>query len=516
MSYVRLDRVSVTYARPVLQDGNLSVNDGDRIGIVGINGGGKSTLLKCIVGDIEPSEGRVFRSGGVRFGVMEQDIPDGLRQKTLYEVVSAALPAADRDANTWKVDMALDALQAPQAYRTRPINELSGGWQRLALIARLGVSEPDVMVLDEPTNHLDAEKMFVLERWLTDLFGSTPLLAVSHDRAFLAHCTNKTLFLRGARLVAYPLSYERAKQLLLDDERTVASQRARELKEMDRLQRSAHELRQIGINNRSDAALRKSAQIAKRARAIESELPYQHEEGRRDIRLGTSSIQAKRLVAIRNAVIRTPDARVLFSIDRLDIQQGDRIVILGRNGCGKSRFLNWISEAFARAPDSDDTTITVTPTANLGRIDQHLSHLPLDKSLRDYAALALALDDTRSTGALVNAGFPLALHQTPLGLLSHGQRARMALLALRHAYPNFYLMDEPTNHLDIDGQEQLEFEIREVGATSIVVSHDRAFVKGIGTRFLMIDGGRLQPIDAPEAYYDLLFRTGDADRAAMA
>lgn len=513
MSYVRLDRVSVSYARPLLQDVSASINDGDRIGIVGINGSGKSTLLKCIVGDIEPSEGRVFRSGGVRFGVMEQDIPDLLRRKTLYEVVSAALPEADRDTNNWKVDMALDTLQVPLAYRNRPIDELSGGWQRLALIARLGVSEPDLMVLDEPTNHLDAEKMFVLERWLTDLFGSTPLLAVSHDRAFLAHCTNKTMFLRGGRLVTYPHSYERARQLLQDDERTVASQRARELKELDRLQRSAHELRQIGINNRSDAALRKSAQIARRARAIETDLPPQSDEGEREIRLDAGNIRAKRLVAIRKATVRTPDGRPLFSIDRLDIQQGDRVVLLGRNGCGKSRFLNWIADAFAHTEDSGDATITVTPTAILGRIDQHLTHLPVDKSLRDYAASALALDDTRSTGALVNAGFPLALHQTPLRLLSHGQRTRMALLALRHARPNFYLMDEPTNHLDIDGQEQLESEIREVGATSIVVSHDRAFVKGVGTRFLMVADGRLQPIDAPETYYELLLRNGHAHGA---
>ena len=492
MAQIRLENVSFGYTDALFEDVTVTIGDNDRIGIVGHNGSGKSTLLKCIAGLIEPTKGRIVRPKSLSFGFMEQDIPAGLRDSNLYNVISDAIPESERDYNTWKV-------------------ELSGGWQRLALIARIGLSEPDVLLLDEPTNHLDVGKIFVLEQWLNEQVYNIPLIAVSHDRSFLSHCTSKTLFVRGSKVHEYNYSYEIAKDLLAEDDKTASAQRTKELKEIDRLERSAHELRQIGVNNRSDAALKKSTQIAKRAKAIGQELTETHVEKRRDIKLGNSGIQAKKLIALKNIDVRAPDGVLLFHIDKLDIGQDERLVILGLNGCGKSQFLQHLYRAFANIEVAKLTGISITPSAKLGFIDQHLSHMPLQQTLRDYVAFEYGLDNQKTTSVLVNAGFSMLAQNAKISTLSHGQRARVALLGLNLTKPNFYIMDEPTNHLDIAGQEQLESEILEHGASSIFASHDRVFVENIGTTYYVINNQKLVPIDSPAIFYAAITDAPDED-----
>jgi len=509
MTLIRLEAVAFGYTDPLFENVTLTISDNDRIGVVGNNGCGKSTLLKCITGQIEPSRGRIVRPKGLKFGFMEQDIPEALKGMNLYDVISTAIPEEERDYNAWKVDIALDTFKAPEDIRHKPVKELSGGWQRLALIARIGLSEPDVLLLDEPTNHLDVAKILVLEQWLNEQIHDIPLVTISHDRSFLANCTGKTFFVRGLEVREYNYSYARAKELLAEDDKTASSQRTKERKEIDRLQRSAHELRQVGVNKHSDAALKKSVQIAKRAETIETKLTEVHVEERRDIKLGNSGIQSKRLVRIENVPIQAPDGTFLFHIDKLDVMQGDRLLILGPNGSGKSQFLAHLCRAFLGVEAAKTNGVTITPSAKLGYIDQHLSRLPLLVSIKDYIAREFCLDNQRTTSILVNAGFPMPKQGTKLGALSHGQRARLALLGLHLSSPNFYILDEPTNHLDISGQEQLETEILEHGASSILVSHDRAFAQNIGTKFYAINNHRLVQLASPELYYEAVLESPD-------
>ena len=513
MTQIMLDNVSFGYSTTLFENVNLTITENDRIGIVGDNGTGKSTLMQCIAGLIEPSAGRIVCPKGTRFGFIEQDVPDSLKDMSLYEVISAVIPKADRDINSWKVDVALDVFKAPENIRQRPIKELSGGWQRLALIARTGISEPDVLLLDEPTNHLDVAKILVLEQWLNEQVRGIPLVVVSHDRNFLANCTEKTVFVRGTKVRKYDYSYAIARDLLSEDDRAAASQREKEEKEINRLKRSAHELRQVGVNNYSDAALKKSVQIAKRAELIETDLTQVHVESKRDIKLGNSGIQAKRVLGIKNVTIKTPDGTPLFLIEQLDIAQGERVVILGPNGSGKTQLLQHLYRAFKDIEKAKAEGISITPSAKLGFMDQHLAHLPLQAELRDYVSREFSLDNQRTTTALINAGFPVLSHKTKIGKLSHGQRARVALLGLHLTSPNFYIMDEPTNHLDIAGQEQLENEIIEHGASSILVSHDRKFVENVGTKFYVINKGKLIPIDTPNMYYGALLEAQDIETA---
>ena len=157
MPSITLRDVGVLSPHTLFQNLSLIIGDGDRIGLIAGNGGGKTTLLRCLAGIAEPTSGAIVRSRGVRVGYVEQDVPANLLNLPLAEAIRRALPAAERESNQWRVDVALDEFAAAPELHTRPLHELSGGWQRLALIARTWIGEPDMLLLDEPTNHLDLQ-----------------------------------------------------------------------------------------------------------------------------------------------------------------------------------------------------------------------------------------------------------------------------------------------------------------------------------------------------------------------
>src|SRR5829696_2041061 len=195
MTSLNLRNIGVVAHTPLFQNLNLVIGEGDRLGLVAANGAGKSTLLKCLAGLIEPTHGDIVRSRGLRVALVEQDVPAGLLDLSFHDVLHRALPADERVAQEWRVDMVLDEFDTPADLRRLPMRALSGGWQRLALIARAWITEPDVLLLDEPTNHLDLEKIQLLEDWLTAPMRRVPMVIASHDRRFLDTCTNRTLFL---------------------------------------------------------------------------------------------------------------------------------------------------------------------------------------------------------------------------------------------------------------------------------------------------------------------------------
>ena len=160
------------------------------------NGRGKSTLFRCIAGQLDATEGEITRARGLTVGHVEQDVPPALFDLSFYDAVLDALPADQAESEGWRVDVVLEALHVPEELRQRPLKALSGGWQRLAMLARVWATEPDVLMLDEPTNHLDLGKIAVLEEWLNALPRDVPVIIASHDRAFLDAVTNRTLFLR--------------------------------------------------------------------------------------------------------------------------------------------------------------------------------------------------------------------------------------------------------------------------------------------------------------------------------
>ena len=506
MGTISLKSLSIIATTPLFKDLDLTIADGDRVGLIAGNGNGKSSLLRVIAGLSEPSLGEVTLSRGLRVGYVEQDIPDHLMPLTMRDAVLDGMAPELRETDAWRADVALDSFDTPWDMRDRLVCALSGGWQRLMLIARVWVGAPDALLMDEPTNHLDLAKIFALERWLTGEARGIPSLIASHDRDFLDAVTNRTLFLRPGTSRDFALPFSKARQAVEEEDAAQLAQNERDLKEAGKLRKQAAKLNNIGINSGSDLLVVKTKQLKARADRIEQAVLETHKERSGEIRLANRGTHAKLMVGLDSVDVTTPTGQKLFRIDKLHIFQGDRIVLLGRNGAGKTQLIRLLHRAITGA---EVAGVRVTPSLVLGYTDQDMSQLPADDTPDNFISAAFNLPDARVRALLAGAGFAIERQGKPIGQLSFGQRARLGLLALRLTEPNFYLMDEPTNHVDIPGREALEEEILGHGATGVLVSHDRSFVRTVGNRYLQIDGRKLVETDGPEAFFEELAVLGD-------
>ncbi len=495
MSLLAVKSLSLTLGIPLFEDLAFNVEPGDRIGLIAANGRGKSSLLRCLVGQLEPTTGDITRARGVTVGLVEQDAPAALLALPLREAVAEVL--TDPDGESWRVDVILDDLSVPEEHRDKRLGDLSGGWQRTALLARAAMAEPDILLLDEPTNHLDLSRIGLLQRWLKSLPRDTAVIAASHDRAFLDAVTTRSLFLRDRASRSFALPYTAARAALDEADRAMERRYENEVTKADQLRRQAAKLKNIGINSGSDLLITKTKQLKDRAEKIQSAArPAHKDQSAGAIRLANSGTHAKALIAINEASIATPDGRPLFRTGQKWIEKGDRVVLLGRNGAGKTQMVT----ALLRAILQGDDAIKSTPTLVLGHSDQGLAQLPPKATPMDLVT-AFKTGDAPARSLLAGAGIRQDVQTKALAPLSGGQKARLAMLLLRLQQPNFYLLDEPTNHLDIEGQEALESELLNQEATCLLVSHDRSFVRNVGNRFWLIDKKRLIEVDDPEVFF---------------
>jgi len=498
MTLINLNNLAATLGAPLFSGLNLTLDKGDRLGLVAANGRGKTTLLRCMQGLFEPSVGDITFARGLRVGHVEQNLPAKLLPMPLYEAVLSALPADQVDYESWRVDVALDELGVPTELRDQPLAALSGGWQRIALLARVWVAEPDVMLLDEPTNHLDLSRIGFLQNWLNTTARTTPLVIASHDRAFLDEITNRTLFLRGVASQTFALPYSHARIALAEIDATAARQFDNDMKSAKQLRQQAAKLKNIGINSGSDLLISKTKQLKDRADKIENAArPAHAEKSAGDIRLVNAGTHAKAMISLDNADITTPDGRKLFNTGQLWINRGDRVVLLGANGTGKTQLMNRVALAEAEGAGA----IKRAGSLVLGLSDQALGQLDAYTSPMAATAGQFDIGDQRARTLLAGAGIGIDIQTGPISALSGGQKARLAMLILRLTQPNFYLLDEPTNHLDIEGQEALEAELTAHGAACLLVSHDRSFVRNTGNRFWVITGKKLVEVDSPEPFF---------------
>ena len=497
MTIININALGVTLGDPLFSDLNLTISKGDRIGLVAANGRGKSTLMGCIAGTFEHTTGEITRARGLRVGYVEQYVSPEVQDKTLYDTVLSALPQEQADYESWRVDVVLDDLKVPYDLQHQPLGTLSGGWQRTALLAAAWITAPDILLLDEPTNHLDLNRIGLLQDWLAALPRDTPVLITSHDRAFLDATTNSTLFLREERSHLFKLPFSRARDALAEADEATERRFANDLNKAQQLRKQAAKLKNIGINSGSDLLVNKTKQLSERAAKIEAAAKPAHQEhGAGDIKLANSGTHAKALISLDDVAVKTPDGRLLYTTGTKWVGQGDRIVLLGTNGTGKTQLVKMIH----RAVIGDVDGIKAVPSVAMGYSDQHLSQL--DDADTPMTAVTGQFDvgDQRARGLLAGVGVNIQMQDTKIGSLSGGQKARLAMLILRLKHPNFYLLDEPTNHLDIKGQEALEDELTRHGATCLLVSHDRSFLRNVGNRFWQIDRKRLVEVDDPEAF----------------
>ncbi|RKK01173.1 ATP-binding cassette domain-containing protein [Pseudoroseomonas wenyumeiae] len=499
MSLITLEAFGVTIGAPLFSNLSLTIHKGDRIGLVAHNGGGKSTLLRHLAERSEPTSGRCRYGRNLRVTLMRQEPEATLLPLSLRDVLLQALPAESREWEAWRADVALDDIAVPPELRGRPLQELSGGWQRMVLLAQAWLTEPDVLLMDEPTNHLDLKRVGQLQRWIAALPQDVALLVASHDRAFLDAVTQRTLFLRRENSVAFSASYTAARASLAEQDAAMARRHETELRQATQLRRQAAKLHNIGVNSGSDLLKVKTRQLKERAERIEAVVrPVHQAASAGQIRLADGGTHARTLLTLDDVRVATLDGKRLFTTGRMRVHPGDRVVLLGPNGAGKSRLLSLVTDAVQGQPQAG---LGVSPTVIAGICDQSLSHLRLGETLHSAIASRFSIGDQRIRSLLAGAGFPVERQADTVARLSGGERARLAMLILRLEEPNFYLLDEPTNHLDIAGQEMLEEELQRREGACLLVSHDRRFVENVGTRFWLIERGHLVEADDPGGFF---------------
>ena len=460
---VDLQRVSVKEPdRFLFQDLSLTISDGDRLGVVGINGTGKSTLLRVIAGLVVPDQGVIHRSRSSRIEFLEQrpDLGDG----TVSSVVGEG----------WESAAALDRLGATSLLQRR-VQDLSGGQAKRVALAQTLTQPSELLILDEPTNHLDLAGVAWLERWLDGYSGA--LVIVSHDRHLLDHVTNRMLELdRGAGYLhdgGYASYLEN--RALRDEQAANAESSRRNLarEELAWLRRGA-KARSRKPQARVDAAKRLIAQ-----REPEAARPGDLDLGVTMHRLGDTVLELTDV-----AVAYGAGPPVLHGVNLL-IGPGDRFGVLGANGTGKSTLLHVLARR--QAPTSG--TVTTGRTVVIGYYDQHGETLDLDARVQDVVA-----GPHRTPGSLEDVAlmkrfwFTGNLPFTRVGELSGGERRRLQLLAVLATQPNVLLLDEPTNDLDLDTLRVLEDFLDDWPGTLVVVSHDRAFLERTIDATLAIEG----------------------------
>jgi ATPase subunit of ABC transporter with duplicated ATPase domains len=477
--------------------------DDARTALVGENGAGKSTLLKCLTGALELNAGQVIRSRGLRVGQVPQDIPEALAERPVRDVLGDALMRAGQDGDYWRIDVLFDEIGVAQETLDKPFGTLSGGWQRLLLIAAAArLEEPDMLVLDEPTNHLDLANINTLERWLTTDFA-VPMLIVSHDREFLDRVTERTLFLRSDGVHTFKTRFSIAREELLRRDATAAARARQEDKEIKRLEQAAARYKVWAVKN-PDLNKRKNA-VESRIARIEKERTQTYVARERRLELADGDIDARVALRLSGLDVTVPGSdRKLIAIDRLAVAAGERVALLGVNGAGKSTLLANLAAAFDPTREHYDgqASVRFNPACRLVYFDQTMNDLPTRQSILDYVVEADGITEKDAIRHLAGAGFAFARLGEPIGVLSHGERARLVFLKMKLLRPNFYVLDEPTNHLDIEGQEDLEEQLEKSDVSCLFVSHDRFFTRTVATRFLEIRKGRLIEVEDADAFFD--------------
>lgn len=486
----------------LFSDVNFEITEGERIGLVGPNGSGKTTLLRTLIKEIEPDKGEVTGARSLRIAMLRQLLTRGSLDQTVRELVHNAMPPDHRDSQAYLVEVTLDELGVPVEMWERPLGALSGGWQRLAQLAAVSIAEPTLMILDEPTNFLDIENIVRLEAWLNDPRRPT-FLVISHDRGLLDSCTNRTLAIHDSKIVSIAHPFSAAMAVLR--EREVAEQKALEVqdREIQRLTYTYNRLQHWGHTFNVKKLSSRAKSVAKRVDRLKKSRSEGHTADKRRLELKSGAVSSDFILRIEDAEITTPDNRSLFKIDRLVIAPGERLIILGRNGVGKSTLMRMI-DGVLKHPERTLSSgrISISPQVRHSYFEQDLECLPGDVTPLAWLLGRFGGNRTRLIGSLVGIGINYNKVDHRIDTLSGGQQSRLLLLAMELEEPNLYLLDEPTNHLDIAGMEQLEFELCTGTATAITVSHDRRFITEVGTRFLVISDGRLTEIEDPEVYYE--------------
>lgn len=475
---------------PLLAEISFGLKKGDRIGLIGHNGCGKSTLLKILSGELDATSGTLTLSNQCLMARVEQHLPGELNDCSLLDAVLNALPDSLHQPERWQAEVLLVSLGFDEAAWTLTAGTLSGGQHTRLLLARALIRQPDLLLLDEPSNHLDLPTLLWLEQFLQHWGGSFVL--VSHDRSLLDNVTNCTWILRDKTLQFIRLPCTLARQALAESDIADAHRRQTEQKEIDRVAKSAKRLAIWGSVYDNEKLARKAKQMEKQVNRMKDDQTEVTAGNLWTLHLNGESLPADRVLAMSALQVRpAPDAPVLFELDELQVKSGDRVALVGRNGCGKSSLLQSLWRAFCQSKNPEPGVV-FHPKVRVGYYDQSLHQLRDEDRLSEALATFAPLTEEQRKMALIGAGFPYVRHQQKVSTLSGGERSRLLFIGLTLANYSLLLLDEPTNHLDMEGKEALMDTLKTFSGAVLLVSHDRSLIEQSCNRFWLIDKCRLQ------------------------
>ncbi|HID3219821.1 ABC-F family ATP-binding cassette domain-containing protein [Enterobacter cloacae] len=484
---------------------SFTLKKGDRIGLLGDNGCGKSTLLKVLDGTDSPAAGSVALAGHCLMARVEQHLPEAIYPLTMLDAVLAQLPTTERESLRWKAETLLAGMGFTPQDMALTSATLSGGQHTRLLLARALIGEPDLLLLDEPSNHLDLPTMLWLEQFLQNWSGSFVL--VSHDRQLLDAVTNGSWILRDKMLHYFALPCTAARQALVAKDESDALRHKAEQKEIDRVTASARRLATWGKVYDNEDLARKAKQMEKQVERLKESQTELTAGSPWTLTLRGDALRADRLLEMENlGVPPAPGLPDLFHVDIARLKSGDRVAIVGRNGCGKSSLMKLIWRHFSGEPS--EAGLKLHPRVSPGYYDQTLNQLPDEATIFDaLEPFAPAPQDRKM--ALISAGFPWARHGQKVSTLSGGERSRLLFVGLTLARYSLLMLDEPTNHLDMEGKEALATTLQQFDGGVLLVSHDRQLIAQSCNRFWLIEDGLLSEWHDAEAVFERLReRTG--------
>lgn len=479
---------------------SFTLKKGDRIGLIGDNGCGKSTLLKVLDGSNVPTSGTVSLAGYCLMARVEQHLPESIYPLTMLDAVLAQLPVVERDSLRWKAESLLAGMGFSVTDTALQSATLSGGQHTRLLLARALICEPDLLLLDEPSNHLDLPTLLWLEQFLQRWSGSFVL--VSHDRQLLDAVTNGSWILRDKTLHAFALSCSAARQALAESDESDALRHKAEQKEIDRVSASAKRLATWGKVYDNEDLSRKAKQMERQIERLKESQTEVTAGSQWTLTLRGDALRADRLLEMADlAVPPAPGLPALFTTDIARLKSGDRVAIVGRNGCGKSSLMRLIWQQFCEGHSAAE--LKIHPRVSLGYYDQTLHQLPDEATLLD-ALEPFAPHSGDRKMALISAGFPWVRHGQKVSVLSGGERSRLLFVGLTLARYSLLMLDEPTNHLDMEGKEALTETLKQFEGGVLLVSHDRQLISQSCNRYWLIEDGRLSEWHDAEAVFERL------------
>jgi ATP-binding cassette subfamily F protein 3 len=527
---LRLERISKIYAtEEVLKDINWEITPGDRVGLVGVNGAGKSTQLKIIAGEVEPTAGEIICPASLRIAYLTQEFevdPNRTVREEFWTVfveanevhnglhqVQQQMETADPqqlDRLIRKLDRLQHQFEALDGYALdakiakilpeigfvpedgdRLVSAFSGGWQMRMSLGKILLQNPDILLLDEPTNHLDLETIEWLETYLKGL--STPMVIVSHDREFLDRlCTQIVETERGVS-ATYAGNYSAYLEQKAIEREIQQNTFERQQREIDRQQEFVDRFRASATRSTQAKSREKQLEKIELVEAPATELKTLRFQFQPAPRSGREVVTIEDLT-------HTYDDKILFLGANLEIERGDRIAFLGPNGAGKSTLLRLI--AGIEQPTDGQVELGKHNVIPAYFEQNQAEALDLEKTVMDTIHDEVPNWTNEEVRTLLGRFlFSSDTVFKPVSALSGGEKARLALAKMLLQPANLLILDEPTNHLDIPAKEMLEKALQSYDGTAIVVSHDRYFISQVANKIVEIRDGELRVYRGDYHYY---------------